>query len=91
LVFDDSGNLYGTAQAGGDGTEKVCEISGCGTVFELTPGSSGWTLSTLHSFGDGSDGQAPYAGLIRDAAGNFYGTTVAGGTHGAGTVFGFRP
>ena len=91
LLFDDSGNLYGTAQAGGDGTEKVCEISGCGTVFELTPGSSGWTLSTLHSFGDGSDGQAPYAGLIRDAAGNFYGTTVAGGTHGAGTVFGFRP
>jgi len=43
----------------------------------------------LHSFWsvDGSDGNQPYAGLVRDAAGNLYGTTFGGGRSGQGTVF----
>jgi uncharacterized repeat protein (TIGR03803 family) len=50
-----------------------------------------WTQTTLHSFGDGTDGQEPYAGLIRNTAGVFYGTTAWGGAHGGGTVFEIEP
>jgi len=42
---------------------------------------------TLHRFTGGKDGNAPYAGLVFDAAGNLYGTTYLGGAHGYGTVF----
>ncbi len=42
----------------------------------------------MHRFaGAPNDGANPYAGLIRDHAGNFYGTTYAGGTADLGTVF----
>jgi uncharacterized repeat protein (TIGR03803 family) len=41
----------------------------------------------LHSFTGGKDGNGPFAGLVRDAAGNFYGTTSLGGAHSAGVVF----
>lgn len=81
LIFDSRGNLYGTTIYGG--------IDGVGTVFELTPGPGGsWTEKLLHSFSTGShDGQAPYAGLIFDSAGNLYGTTTGGGVGGGGIVF----
>lgn len=81
LVFDRAGNLYGTT-ANGIGT------SGMGTVFQLTPSTAGmWTITTLHSFGSTGDGQLPRAGLLPEPAGNLFGTTSAGGSHGAGTVF----
>jgi len=84
LTFDAKGNLYGVTSAGGDDNQ--------GTIFELTPGSQGWTLTTLHSF-NGQDGGSPNGGLIFDAAGNMYGTTVAGGKaiYGGGTVFEMTP
>jgi uncharacterized repeat protein (TIGR03803 family) len=94
LLRDAAGNLYGTNQFGGAGAVVCLEFGGgtesasCGTVFELTPGSGGiWTQKTLHSFGSGTDGQVPYAGLILDSAGNLYGTTTAGGSSGGGIVF----
>jgi uncharacterized repeat protein (TIGR03803 family) len=74
LIFDASGNLYGTTLGGGNGT---------GTVFELTPGAAGgWTQKTLYSFGEtgSGDGNYPEAGLIFDATGNLYGTTAYGGS-----------
>src|ERR1700683_3914464 len=43
--------------------------------------------SVLWSFGNGSDGASPQAGLIVDTSGNFYGTTTDGGLYGGGTVF----
>jgi len=46
--------------------------------------------TVLYSF-SGPDGSLPYAGLIRDSAGNFYGTTVAGGASGLGTIFKLDP
>jgi len=76
LVRDTAGNLYGTTEAGG--------ASGAGTVFKVD--KSG-THTVLYSFTGGSDGGNPYVGVIRDAAGNLYGTTAAGGTSGLGTVF----
>jgi uncharacterized repeat protein (TIGR03803 family) len=81
LTFDASGNLYGTTPAGGLAYNY-------GTVFELTPTGNGtWTDKVVHYFGHGQDGIAPYAGLITDASGNFYGTTTFGGANNTGTVF----
>jgi len=77
VIFDNAGNLYGTTSAGG---------YGYGTVFELSPSGSVWKESCLYTF-DPSDGYAPYAGLISDQSGNFYGATLEGGTGGGGTVF----
>ncbi|MGB8965119.1 MAG: hypothetical protein WCB99_05720 [Candidatus Cybelea sp.] len=44
----------------------------------------------LHSFGDGTDGAQPFAGLV-DVKGTLYGTTAQGGTYGYGTVFALTP
>jgi uncharacterized repeat protein (TIGR03803 family) len=87
LIFDQSGNLYGTAYLGGTG----CDAD-CGTVFELSPnGTGGWTETTLHSFQGGSDGGNPVAGLNFDKNGNLYGSTLHGGPYGYGTVFELSP
>ena len=43
------------------------------------------------SFNGASDGWSPQAPLIRDAAGNLYGTTFYGGTNLYGTVFKLSP
>ncbi len=89
LIFDAAGNLYGTTQQGGI---HSCQGKTCGTVFELTPKQGGgWTETVLHSFGNGTDGVNPQAGLIIDAAGNLYGTTYQGGIHNLGTVFELTP
>ncbi len=71
LIFDPSGNLYGTASTGGQ--------NGAGVVYKLAPNTDGsWTESVLHSFTNG-DGQDPFGGVVLDAAGNLYGTTMMGG------------
>ena len=80
LIFDASGNLYGTTWSGGTG--------GGGIVFELTPNSDGsWKEHVLHAFKGEKDGSTPYASLTLDAAGNLYGTTYFGGAHKNGVVF----
>lgn len=81
LVFDSSGNLYGTTTAGG--TKNV------GTVYKLSYSKKkGWTEKILHSFKGGKkDGSQPLAGVVLDAAGNLYGNTQNGGEYGDGTVF----
>ncbi len=85
LVFDASGNLYGTTSAGGD---SGCD---CGVAFELSPDGGGWNESVLHTFGTPPDGAYLYYGMTPDGMGNFFGTTVAGGIHGQGTVFELTP
>ena len=74
------GKLYGTALEGG--------ANGSGTVFSIDPVTGAET--TLYSFGSGTDGAYPYAGLI-DVKGTLYGTTLKGGTNGSGTVFSINP
>jgi uncharacterized repeat protein (TIGR03803 family) len=84
LILDAGGNVYGTTTFGGAYDQ--------GIVFELSPlAGGGWTYKRLHSFGNGTDGQRPQGGLVLDGAGNLYGTTVAGGAHGDGTVFKLAP
>lgn len=90
LIGDSSGNLYGTTIQGGDSS---CDGGyGCGTVFKLDTGRK---VTVFHAFTGPPDGAFPYAGLVRDAAGNLYGTTSSGGSTnatcapagGCGTVF----
>ncbi len=48
------------------------------------------TIKVLHSF-DGSDGSHPNGNLLRDGAGNLYGTTGEGGSFGDGTIYKLSP
>ena len=81
LLEGGNGNFYGTTEEGG--------TAGSGTAFMITPGGA---LTTLYTFtGVGSDGMYPAAALILGSDGNFYGTTAAGGSAGAGTVFMMTP
>jgi uncharacterized repeat protein (TIGR03803 family) len=84
LVQATDGNFYGTTIAGG--------ANGYGTIFQIT---SGGTLTTLHSFNlNLTDGAYPQAVLAQATDGNFYGTTINGGSNNScngsecGTVFG---
>ncbi len=79
VVFDSSGNLYGTTVDGG--------TSNLGTVFELSPSGDQWNEAVLHNFSGQDDGSEPYCTLVIDSAGNLLGTTDRGGAAGDGTVF----
>src|ERR1017187_10175172 len=76
VIRDSAGNLYGTTGAGG--------TSGYGVVFKLDKAGQ---ETVLYAFTGGADGGYSYAGVIRDSAGNLYGTTSSGGTAGYGVVF----
>lgn len=80
LFRDSAGNLYGSAFAGGDSAK--------GTIFEITKAGG---FRRLYSFTGGLDGANPNGGLIRDAAGNIFGTAQTGGVEGLGTVFQLSP
>src|SRR6266852_5247904 len=76
LIRDTKSNLYGTTALGG--------TYNAGTVFKLR--ATG-TEAASYSFGRSGDGYGPVAGLVRDRAGNLYGTTAGGGAWGNGAVF----
>ena len=79
LIQGYDGNFYGTTYSGGS--------VGQGTIFEIT---SGGTVTIIHSFGDGTvahDGANPAGSLFQGSDGNFYGTTINGGSTGYGTAF----
>jgi uncharacterized repeat protein (TIGR03803 family) len=84
LIFDQSGNLYGTTATGRRDANSM--------VFQLTPNLDGsWTEKVLYQFTGSSDGGEPHAGVILDKAGNLYGTTINGGNVGCGVVFKLTP
>jgi uncharacterized repeat protein (TIGR03803 family) len=76
LLLGGDGNFYGTTANGG--------ISNIGTIFQITPSGA---FTTLFQFPNVASGQLPYAGLVQDAGGNFYGSTQYGGAHNYGTIF----
>jgi uncharacterized repeat protein (TIGR03803 family) len=90
LVQGADGNFYGTSYAGGTAAECSGPL-GCGTVFKITPGGKVTTLYSFCSRYDCPDGLAPIAELVQSTDGNFYGTTVAGGANGQGTIFKITP
>jgi uncharacterized repeat protein (TIGR03803 family) len=90
-VQGNDGNFYGTTQWGGVVGPCNTGTAGCGTVFKMTPSGALTTLYRFCSQPDCADGALPYAGLIPTADGNFYGTTISGGTHAEGTVFKITP
>jgi len=76
VIRDSAGNLYGTAVLGG--------AADAGVVYKVdTAGKH----TVLYTFTGGADGNDPFAGVIRDPAGNLYGTTFAGGAPGVGVVY----
>lgn len=83
LLRDSAGNLYGTTSLGGPGN---CSVSGCGTIYKINVSGKETILYSFH----GSDGDSPLGGLIRDAAGNLYGT-AGGGASSDGIVFKLEP
>ena len=83
VIFDTSGNLYGTTCCGGS--------HNAGTVFKLTSSGSGWTESLIYTFQGLTDGNEPVTGLMFDRSGNLFGTTIFSGTGGGGTVFELTP
>jgi uncharacterized repeat protein (TIGR03803 family) len=78
LIADSNGDLFGTTVSGGAYND--------GTVFEILKTAGGYasTPTTLVSFNE-NDGSEPFAGLIADANGDLFGTTVTGAA--GGTVF----
>ena len=83
LITDANGNLFGTTMSGGAGT---------GTVFEIVKTASGYdsiptTLVSFEGINNGHGISYPQGGLIADANGDLFGTTVHGGATAAGTVF----
>jgi uncharacterized repeat protein (TIGR03803 family) len=82
LIFDRSGNLYGTTVQGGSGTDG-------GTVYKLTHSGASWSLTTLT--GIIGEGGGPRGPLTMDVAGNLYGTTYSDGALRFGSVFKLEP
>jgi len=84
LVQGNDGSFYGTTEFGGD---TNLDSYGYGTVFRITPQG---TLTTLWQF-NLNNGEYPLAGLVQGSDGNFYGTTINGGSNNVGTVFNITP
>ncbi len=89
LVLGNDGNFYGTAAFYGNG--PFCIGAPCGTVFKITPTGQFTTLYNFCSQANCADGGGPYSGIIQGTDGNFYGTTIEGGTNVNNTVCFGRP
>jgi uncharacterized repeat protein (TIGR03803 family) len=79
LVQGFDGNFYGTTAGGG--------TAGRGTVFKIDAQGALATLYNFCSRAGCADGSSPYGTLVEAPDGSFFGTTAAGGSNNAGTVF----
>lgn len=84
MIFDASGNLYGTTALGGRAE---------GTVYRLSHSSAGWVKDDIHDMMY-EEGAVLWGGVVFDAAGNLYGTAAVGGSVGGpglGSVYEVTP
>ena len=91
LVLDPSGDLYGVT---GQGGTHICNgTTGCGTIYKLSRQPNGhWKETILHNFRQNKNGYLPGSGVVRDSAGNLYGTTgFGGGNCDCGVVYRLAP
>jgi uncharacterized repeat protein (TIGR03803 family) len=82
LVFDKSGNMYGTTYGGG--------VDAGGTVWKLSPpavSGGAWTERVLYNFTGGSDGGNPRCGVVLNSFGNLFGAAGFGGTASVGVAY----
>jgi len=82
ITLDPQGNLYGTTEI---------SLNATGTVYQISPSSSGWTEQTLYTFEGNLVGETFALTLARDAAGNLYGTSQVGGAYNFGDVWELSP
>lgn len=86
LIFDGSGNLYGT-------TIEFCDHH-TGEAYELSPGQNlngTWNMTRQYVFNGPPDGRWPEGPMVFDHAGNLYGSTLGGGNSDLGTVYQLTP
>jgi hypothetical protein len=81
VIFEENGNLYGTASLGG--------TSNGGTVYEIVNSGGTYAVSptVLANLTSAISGDYPATGLIADSSGDLFGVTESGGPGGDGTVF----
>jgi len=79
VVIGPLGSIYATTHCDG--------ANNAGTIYRLTPSGSSWTYKLLYTFTGGSDGLYSISNLVLMKSGVLYGTTIDGGTDGAGTVY----
>ena len=95
LALGADGNFYGTTESGGIFNGDAGCPNGCGTVFKISPAGQFTSLykfcSTTDINGNCTDGIIPASGMIQATNGNFYGTTLYGGTSGWGNIFQITP
>ena len=88
IIVGSDGNFYGTSSRGGAYNNCVGFGLGCGTVFQLTQAG---VLTTIYNFCSKftcPDGSSPYAPLVQNTNGTFYGVTYTGGSSQCGNVCG---
>ena len=94
LIQGSDGNFYGTTLQGG--AHSIPNYTSAGTIFKITPSGTFTTLYNFCSQTNCTDGFGPISALVQGTDGNFYGTTVQGGsatncTYGCGTFFKITP
>ncbi len=83
LIFDQSGNIYGTTRGGGS--------SDYGVIYRLTLEGGDWTESVLYAPQTRGEGVEPVGGVVFDGSGNLYGVFEYGGQYGYGLVYQLSP
>ena len=80
VIFDRSGNMYGSTAQGGSNSG--------GTIFELSPNGAGWAFSLLHALDQGMFGAGgPTGNLVLDSSGALLGTRIENGGNAVGNIF----
>ena len=86
VYYAGNGLFYGMTDVGG----VYGNFANGGTIYSFNPLTN--SENVVWSFGNGTDGSAPFGNLVYNASnGLFYGLTYSGGSNNIGTIFTFNP